>query len=262
MKPLAFRSFLEDNRNFRYEGGVFLQAGFQPDDFEREYISLRRDEGRLIDPSKDLCRAHPVLSKEWKVRIRSAKRFIGFLRNRSTKNVLEVGCGNGWLVRMIHSDLQIDCCGVERNRTEIMAAVQVESPEPQLTFAVGNILSPMFPENCVDIILLAASIQYFQDLPGLIASLRKYLLPNGEIHILDSPLYNGDEIEAARKRSFAYFTGIRHPEMAKYYFHHSWESLAGINTTVLHDPDAWQQKILRSVTAASPFPWIRITHTA
>src|SRR5690606_305917 len=74
-----------------------------------------------------------------------------------------------------------------------------------------------------DLMLLAASIQYFSSLVGIILSLTNRLSPQGTVHVLASLFYPNHEVEAARQRSQRYYEQIGFPEMAAYYYHHSIE---------------------------------------
>jgi len=68
--------------------------------FEEQYISVRRKENRLYKDEQvkwlpDLEPSHPHC-KEWQVRSKSCNKLIRHLSNsKKERNILEVGCGNG-----------------------------------------------------------------------------------------------------------------------------------------------------------------------
>ena len=107
-----------------------------------------------------------------------------------------------------------------------------------------------------DAILLASAIQYFPDLPMLLNTLFRYLMPHGEIHIIDSPIYTSDEIPNAIQRSRQYYASLGFPEMAEKYFHHCVTDLGLFDAQWLYRPRSrgLRQRLLRSVD--SPFPWL------
>jgi len=84
------------------------------------------------------------------------------------------------------------------------------------------------------------------------------LSPGGEIHILDTPFYESNQIGRAKKRSADYFISIGFPEAARHYFHHGWRALAKWNYEILYDPGKAKNKLMRFVQTDSPFPWIRL----
>src|SRR5690606_34700138 len=112
-------------------------------------------------------------------------------------------------------------------------------------FVYGDIESEAF-DNCqVDVIVCASVIQYFADLRSLMDRLRRLLQPEGEIHVMDSPLYSEADIRAARARSADHFTTSGYPRMASYYHHHTWKSMNGCRYSVLHDPESLAGRIRR-----------------
>jgi len=86
-------------------------------------------------------------------------------------------------------------------------------------------------------IILNSSIQYFPDLNTLIDRLLSLLKPNGEIHIMDSPLYKSvSEYRKAKGRSEAYYSMLGFIEMGEHYFHHTINDLDKYNYKLLFNP--------------------------
>jgi ubiquinone/menaquinone biosynthesis C-methylase UbiE len=109
-----------------------------------------------------------------------------------------------------------------------------------------------------DIVVFAASIQYFPSLSQIIGRTISILNPGGEIHILDSPFYPDSEITSAERRSDAYYRSTGFEEMTKFYFHHSLESIKRFDYKILFDPHRPLNKLLGR---KDPFPWICIKAT-
>ncbi len=228
--------------------------------FEEKYIQLRSKEQRIYS-NKDLLNLPDVDKnnihyKEWQIRKKSAGALIQHLRKKnSALQILEVGCGNGWLANKLANIPDSKVTGCDINFTELKQAATVFSRVSNLHFIYGDIRSDLFKEKEFDLIIFAASIQYFSSLHEIMIATMKILKPEGEIHIIDSPIYKAGQIITAKERSTTYFKTIGFPEMADYYFHHSLKDLATFKYDVLYKPSFFQRKILNN---RNPFPWICI----
>lgn len=242
--------------------GLYCQKNLNRNSqFEDLYLALRKKEGRLYEdalPSLPNVQPQHPLIKEWKIRKRSADRLIGYFKKRRPVTVLEVGCGNGWLIHYIHSVIRAEYLGIDINKTELQQGVNAFGHNKNLFFLHADLLSSFFNSPITDVVIVASSIQYFADLRQLIQKLLKLLKPGGQIHILDSPIYEELSVDSARHRSANYFSSLGIPEMQSYYFHHSWESLRPFNPTIIYNPDTMWNRTLRQLRHNSPFPWIII----
>jgi ubiquinone/menaquinone biosynthesis C-methylase UbiE len=129
-----------------------------------------------------------------------------------------------------------------------------------LTFLYADISSVRMNDLHFDIVVLASSIQYFDNLPKLIQRLIGLVNPGGEIHILDSPIYSSlQEKEKARLRSVNHFTSLGFEEMKEFYFHHQWSDMEGFDFETLHNPQSLISKLKsRVLPFQSPFPHLVI----
>lgn len=227
-------------------------------EFEQQYLLLRKKEGRMY-PDDQVMRLplvpgdHP-LRNEWKVRKYSAGKLFAYLEQKQRPlRILEVGCGNGWLSHKLSQLENVSVIGLDVNSVELEQAKRVFENQ-QLQFVYGDIRHGVFNSR-FDVMVFAASLQYFPSLPEVIGATMDRLEQGGEIHILDTHFYNNKEetIQAA-KRSKQYFTELGFPLMEQFYFHHSLEDLEGFTFQVLYDPAAFKNRILNQ----SPFRWIRI----
>jgi SAM-dependent methyltransferase len=258
-----FKSYFGNHPEFHLRSGIFFQNHQDhSSDFERLYLQLRRREGRVYD--EEMLRKLPIvpnghpLQKEWNIRHASARRLAEYLKNKKYKRLLEIGAGNGWLLHYLHSSLRVEAAGIDMNAFELEQAARVFGNQAE-TFVYADIMSGVFNEAIADVIVVASAVQYFPDLRLLIDRLLKLLLPSGEIHILDSPLYNQQGADSARKRSDTYFRKEGAPAMSDHYHHHTWGSLQGYFYQVLYDPLTLRNKVRRVYMADSPFPWISIS---
>jgi len=229
-------------------------------DFEKLYMQLREKEGRVYSDKEvvtlpDLYETHPHYS-EWRMRKQSCQKLISYLHKQQTPlKILEVGCGNGWLAHQLADVPGSKVIGTDINFTELQQAAKVFKELPNLHFIYTDIESGLFEERQFDIIVFAASIQYFSSLNKIIGESMRLLKPNGEIHIIDSHFYSLTELNAAKQRSLLYYQSAGFPELADWYFHHSFDELRQFDYSTLYDPQSVFNRFLQN---KNPFPWIRI----
>ncbi len=241
---------------------IYSTGDIRPNDqlFEKKYITTRAIENRLYSDEElinlpDIAATHSHY-REWQLRKRSAQRLIAyFTSKRRPLRLLEIGCGNGWLAHRLAGIPGTEVTGLDINFTELQQAARVFSDDPNLRFIHGDIRTGMFGEQLFDGIVFAASVQYFQSLKKIIYTCLKQLAPGGEIHIIDSPLYQPGEITGARIRTTAYYNALGYPEMAGFYFHHNIRDLGSFNHSLLYDPHHLHNRWFGN---RGPFPWIRI----
>lgn len=228
------------------------------------YLRVREKEGRLY--SDDVVARLPLISdghplaKEWRARSASASRLTRYLSARTKPfSILDLGCGNGWLSNHLHLSGH-HVIGIDQNIVELKQAARVFQQNSRLFFLEADIFSAPFVSGHFDVIVLASVIQYFRDLPMLLSELMKYLKPNGEIHIIDSPLYADTELEDAVQRSGQYYLSIGFPEMREHYFHHRVSDLKVFDAKNLYSPQPLLLRLKHSLGRVdSPFPWYVIT---
>lgn len=239
------------------ENDSFLRENVTASHFAQLYIGLRKKEQRVYTDEQVsrlpiVEKNHPHYS-EWIYRRLSSERLIDYLKNRNKSlKVLEVGCGNGWLSAKMAEVPGTTVTGIDVNIEELNQAKRVFDRE-HLQFSVAEIND--LSESEFDIIVFAASIQYFASFKEVINRAMSMLSGDGEIHIVDTPLYKASEITEARKRSGLYYSGIGFKEMNNYYFHHSINELQEYNYKILFDPNKLGNRFLRK---GGPFYWVCI----
>ncbi len=227
---------------------------------EKVYISLRNKEGRLL--KDELVRELPKvpigfkMEKEWFKRSFTFDLLAKYITNKkSPLRIMDLGCGNGWMSgKLIELGHQVT--GIDLNIKELEQAARV-FVNPSLEFLYADILDKP-PLAKFDCIILASSIQYFQELDILIPTLLNYLNIDGEIIIMDSHFYTNKNIESAKNRSNIYFKKMEAIEMRNYYFHHSLDNLEKYNPKYIYKtPQTFIRKILSP--NQSVFPILTIT---
>jgi ubiquinone/menaquinone biosynthesis C-methylase UbiE len=241
------------------EGVYFLN---EPNsDFEENYLKIREKEDRVL--SDDMVLNLPQTSRdyrhhqEWSLRQVSTKMVIEQLRESHHNLALDLGCGNGWFTNKL-TGLAENVIGIDMNMHELKQASRVFGNEG-LSFCYADVFTADLPKSEFDLITVNAAIQYFPNAEKLISRLLELLTQKGEIHIIDSPFYNADQVTSAVKRTETYFANMGSSEMTKSYLHHTWESLYSFNQKVLFNPNHLKHKLTRKLGfAVSPFPWIVI----
>jgi len=230
-------------------------------EFEKQYLEIREKERQYYTDEQvsllpDIPGTHPHYT-EWKYRKISSDRLIAYLgKIKKPIKILEVGCGNGWLASKIAAISNTMVTGIDINKTELKQAASVFKNKKNLHFLYGNIQEGILLDQKFDIIVFAASIQYFPSLVQLLQNALKLLAKNGEIHILDSPLYKEQDIILAKQRAKIYFEKLGFPGMAAFYFYHKLSDLHSFIFKVLYDPFSLTCKLLKK---HHPFYWVRIT---
>ncbi|HMH20218.1 MAG TPA: class I SAM-dependent methyltransferase [Puia sp.] len=228
--------------------------------FEKKYIVTRGIENRLYTDEElmklpDISAGHTHY-KEWQARKSSSLRLLRYLAARKKPlDILEVGCGNGWLSHQFAEIPNSEVTGLDINFTELQQAARVFSGDPNLHFIQGDIRSGILGDQRFDCIVFSDTIQYFPYLKKILHFALYQLKSGGEIHIIGSHFYRSGEIEPAKRRTSLYYSSLGYPEMADFYFHHAISDLRSFHHTLLYNPgDLWNRFLGRK----DPFPWIRV----
>lgn len=246
-----------NNINNHIEENVDLN----PDaDFEISYLALRHRENRIYTDAQvlllpDIASDH-IHFTEWQIRKQSCFRLLTYLgKKKKALKILEVGCGNGWLSANLAEMKNSEIIGLDINKSEINQAINVFKNN-NLKFIFSRFPSEALIEMKFDIILFAASVQYFYSFQDIIDYALKYLNKGGEILVTDTFFYNPKEINKAVERCHSYFAKLGCPNMARYYFHHSTNDFKLFNHQILANPNrlfSWKKK-------RNPFYWVAIKH--
>ncbi len=175
------------------------------------------------------------------------------------RSILEIGCGNGWLsARLAVAGHHIT--GLDTGATELAQAARVFS-DRTITWVHGDPWAEALTGERFHLILFAASIQYFPHLPKILNRCRELLHPNGEVLIVDSPLYtDADAAHRARERSRAYYASVGVPEMAAHYHHHTLQELAEATSGAVLSRIPPRGRLVALLSGRYPFPIVRIRY--
>jgi len=233
-------------------------------DFAQRYFLLRKKEGRIYS-DKEVAVLPEINSEhshyqEWHVRKDSSKRFVNYLINKEKDfEILEVGCGNGWLSAKLSAIPRSSITGIDINTEELNQAKRVFNQINNLEFFNCSLEDEILSAHKFDIIVFAASVQYFFSLEKAMNDSLKRLKPGGEVHVIDSHFYRRNEIDAARLRTSEYYRAIGFPEMSQQYFHHSLEDMKSFDYDILFDPGSIVNKLKKN---KNPFYWVCVKYNA
>lgn len=238
-------------------GGVHILSPISLQ-FEELYLRVLRKENRIYSDAeiKELPNTffYNLHRQEWELRAKSIARLLKYLsKNQSPSRILDLGCGNGWLSDRLARMEQFEVWAMDINLFELQQASRVFS-RSNLHFCYGDLFEEIFPTDHFDCIILSQSIEYFPDLAQLLNRCRYFMKSGGEIHIIESPLYQEKELEQARTNSHRHFENIGVPEMSAVYFHHPKAALAPFDYQFLYR----SRKLFGPKD--SPYPWIKIVN--
>jgi len=252
---------LKKLHNLKIIKGQFFEASSSEEShFTRLYLRLRKTEGRIYNnrqvadlPSVPVSHRY---YREWKMRGYSCRKLQQYIeKHRHICNILEIGCGNGWLSANLSRIIKGSVTGIDINSFEIQQARKVFRELPQVSFVEGDIRSGILEDSKYDMIFFAASIQYFFSLKEIINVALAHLTLQGEIHIIDSYLYKPHQINEAKERSRKYFIDVGVPEMTQFYFHHNINDLTPFKYHFLKNPASLFGKVR---VHKNPFHWVVI----
>jgi len=224
---------------------------------EEMYIAIREKEGRIYTDREvaqlPAIETHHRFYKEWLIRQRSSQRLVAYLKAmRQPLNILEIGCGNGWLSAKLADIPHVKVTGLDPNQIEIQQAQRVFK-KPNLQFVQKGFDQHVFDKKVkFDIIIFAASLQYFPSVREVMANAFALLTERGKVHILDTPFYNKQQADVAAQRCLKYYEDMGFPGMAANYFHHTMNKIQSFKHRVLFDPRGlWNRIVKKDV-----FYWI------
>ena len=185
------------------------QAYFEK--FLCEYMTVRRAEGRgSSDPA--YYRALPFHDGPWKIRATTYKYLESRLLPSRALDILDLGAGNGWLSNRLaqrgHRPVAVDVFadgmdGLGAARHYGMSFPLIEAEFDRLPFEDRQFDWAVF--NC--------SLHYSTDYRRTLAEALRCLRPDGQIVVLDSPVYkrreHGDIMREERHRYFERTYGFR-----------------------------------------------------
>ena len=243
--------------------GVYILSTIN-DNFENTYLKVREKEKRIYSDNE--LRVLPFASgsnphkNEWDLRAKSFLRFKKHIKIKNRKlNLLDLGCGNGWFCGQLSKSFDHNFLCADVNLNELKQGRRVFNSE-RINFIYADIFNSEIPQASFDIITVNAAVQYFPDLSKLLNKLLPLIGDNGEIHLIDSPIYSISESKKKKKRTMDYYSSIGFSEMADNYYHHTWDELSAFKFEILYKPDSLKNKIKQSFFQKdSPFPWIKIT---
>lgn len=224
--------------------------------FEKNYLKIRDIEHRVYTDQQVMAlpfeSPFPNQKLEWKLRSKTTTRFLNYIAKKPFKNILDIGCGNGWFTNQIaQKSPGSKVLGGDINTVELNQAKRCFN-QANIHFTYLNIFN-LDPNKKFDLITINAAIQYLPDMAEVMLKIKSLLADNGEFHILDSPVYgNEQEARKAKQRSDQYYLSMGVPEMSDAYFHHVWSDFNDFE--VLYQPTKIPgiDKILKQ----SPFPWL------
>lgn len=97
-------------------------------------------------------------------------------------NVLDIGCGNGYAVRLMAEKILPSgkACGVDIAENMVNTAIEKSKHLNNVHFQVANFACLPFEANSFDIVLSVESIYYAENMLEAVTNVRKVLKPGGK----------------------------------------------------------------------------------
>lgn len=227
--------------------------------FQESYLRLRASEGRMYTDDELRSLPFPETSNrhysEWKLRAASMLRLTRYLKAKKIRNILEVGAGNGWLSAQMASRIPARVTACDVNSSELQQGLRVFGRYGQIQFAQGDIRSGFLEGRKFQAVVFASSLQYFSSVDEIVEAANGCLADGGEIHILDTPLYETEtEKQNAMQRSITYFETAGFPGLIPFYHHHLLKDFQKYDLRIMYDPKVWYNRYRN----AGPFYWLKI----
>ena len=258
--------FKIENSEKLKNGVYYINTPKQSDSFEDMYLKMRTLEGRVY--GDQTVRNLPEIEKnhrnykEWSIRKNSSEKLTDYLAKKDREfNILDLGCGNGWLANKLSGISGASVLGVDINQHELEQAARVFNNRANLALVYADIFDSKINEMKFDIIILAGVLMYFKDSEVLINKLCRMLNAGGEIHLIDNALYSKTDVEGARQRTLEHYKQMGMPAMAEHIYHHLLSEFDMYNPEIIYDPDSLTSRVKRKSLEKdlSPFYWIKIS---
>src|SRR5262249_40443786 len=150
---------------------------------------------------------------------------------------------NCWMADKLTQINNSTVTALDLNGYELEQGARVFAENERLKMVYGDVFNLNTDEK-FDVITLAASVQYFEDIKKLVTKLLQLLNKDGEVHIVDSNFYGNDELEDAKRRSADYYANLGVSEMSANYFHHTFDELKEFSVEI-RKPNIVEKVFLR-----------------
>ena len=140
-----------------------------------------------------------------KIQKRMAERLVNLVENRNPKKILEIGCGTGFVTRLINERMEFETYLA----LDILAECEtyIKKINPNITFTPDDI-EDFIKNNSekYDLIISNASLQWVEDFEEVVKNLQTRLNPNGELVFSTFGNENFREIYHITGASLEYFS--------------------------------------------------------
>ncbi|WP_424493627.1 methyltransferase domain-containing protein [Salinimicrobium sp. GXAS 041] len=121
----------------------------------------------LAKTLKDLDKVNKWLGGN-KITIEGIKKIISQTKPQAPVKIVDVGCGNGTILREIanygrKNNLNLELLGIDANPYAIEIAEDLSQDYPEIKFEALNIFSTSFAEKKYDIVLCTLTLHHFED---------------------------------------------------------------------------------------------------
>jgi ubiquinone/menaquinone biosynthesis C-methylase UbiE len=118
------------------------------------------------------------------------RRSLGFLKQWAqippNARVLDIACGTGEFERLILAEHGTQCMvGVDVAKQMLAVATEKVGVAPHVSFHVASAKQLPFADRSFDVVVTASAFHYFDDPSTALAEMRRVLVPDGKLVLLD-----------------------------------------------------------------------------
>ena len=143
-----------------------------------------------------------------------AEKLVNLLPQKEYKNILEIGCGTGFLTKLLNKNIKFDTY----TTIDIVGECKdyIQSINPNIDFIKGDIEKTKLAKK-YDLIISNAVFQWISDFENFIQSIHKSLDTNGILAYTTFGKENFIEIRKVGKVSLDYFSKVEIKELLSNY---------------------------------------------
>ena len=144
-------------------------------------------------------------NKNAKIQKRMAERLVGFIKNKKPQRILEIGCGTGFLTKLVNDKIDFEVYQTIDIVEECQA--YINQINPKIEFICEDIEEFLRINNKkYDLIISNASLQWVNDFEKAVNDLTNRLNPSGEFILSTFGIENFKEIYHVIGATLNYFS--------------------------------------------------------
>lgn len=126
---------------------------------------------------------------------------IRFLATSDSDSILDIGCGNGYVLKLLARQSNASFVGIDISTDIIKAASQRNRKHKKMRFSCQNVSSMSFPDQCFSKAYTINTVYFWEDLSKTLLEIQRVLKPNG---FFINTLYTNETLARFSHTQFGY----------------------------------------------------------